>query len=87
MWIVKIGLWVNRYPDQLCTFNDDIQGTAAVAVGTLLSAITVTGTPLKEQRIAAFGFGEAGLAISQPIASGDAGYLSENLLSTSMLSR
>ena len=35
-----------RYRDQLCTFNDDIQGTAAIAVGTLLSAINVTGVPL-----------------------------------------
>ncbi len=35
------------------TFNDDIQGTAAVATGALLSAINVTGVPLTEQRVAA----------------------------------
>src|SRR5277367_3761791 len=52
-----------RYRDSLCTFNDDIQGTAAIAVGTLLSAINVTGTPLKEQRIAVFGAGSAGTGI------------------------
>ena len=52
-----------RYRDSLCTFNDDIQGTAAIAVGTLLSAINVTGTPLTEQRIAVFGAGSAGTGI------------------------
>jgi len=52
-----------RYRDRLCTFNDDIQGTAAVAVGTLLSAINVTATPLREQRIAVFGAGSAGTGI------------------------
>jgi malate dehydrogenase (oxaloacetate-decarboxylating) len=53
-----------RYRDRLCTFNDDIQGTAAVATGTLLSAINVTGVPLKEQRIAIFGAGSAGCGIA-----------------------
>jgi len=58
-----------RYRDQLCTFNDDIQGTAAIATATLLSAINVTGVPLKEQRIACFGFGGAGIGISSLILS------------------
>jgi len=52
-----------RYRDELCTFNDDIQGTAAIAVGTLLSAINVTGTPLTEQRVAVLGAGSAGTGI------------------------
>jgi len=52
-----------RYRDQLCTFNDDIQGTAAIAVGTLLSAINVTGVPLREQRVAVLGAGSAGTGI------------------------
>ena len=54
---------LSRYRDQLCTFNDDIQGTAAIAVGTLLSAINVTGVPLPEQRVAVFGAGSAGTGI------------------------
>ena len=55
---------LERYRDRLCTFNDDIQGTAAVATGTLLSAIAVTGVPLTEQRIAIFGAGSAGCGIA-----------------------
>jgi len=53
-----------RYRHQLCTFNDDIQGTAAIAAATLISAIHVTGIPLAEQRIVLFGFGSAGLGIA-----------------------
>ncbi|MDF2940203.1 MAG: sfcA [Gammaproteobacteria bacterium] len=54
-----------RYKDQLCTFNDDIQGTASVAAGTLLAAMRVTGTSLKDQRICLFGAGSAGCGISE----------------------
>ncbi|QMT61480.1 NAD-dependent malic enzyme [Legionella sp. PC997] len=56
-----------RYRDQLCTFNDDIQGTAAMATGTLLSAINVTGIPLKEQKIVFVGFGGTGHGIAELI--------------------
>jgi len=53
-----------RYRDQLCTFNDDIQGTAAVATATVLAAVNVTGVPLAEQTIAVLGFGSAGIGIA-----------------------
>jgi malate dehydrogenase (oxaloacetate-decarboxylating) len=55
---------LERYRDRLCTFNDDIQGTAAVATGTLLSAINVTKVPLTEQRVVVLGAGSAGCGIA-----------------------
>lgn len=58
---------LQRFRDQLCTFNDDIQGTAAVAAGALLAAINVTGTPLRDQRIVVVGAGSAGCGISNLI--------------------
>src|SRR5208282_6057900 len=57
-----------RYKNQLCTFNDDIQGTAAVATATLLSAINVTGVPLEQQKIVVLGFGTAGIGITNLLA-------------------
>ncbi|MEJ1976680.1 MAG: NAD-dependent malic enzyme [Acetobacteraceae bacterium] len=55
---------LERYRDRLCTFNDDIQGTAAVAAGTLMAAINVTGVPLTQQRIVLLGAGSAGCGIA-----------------------
>ncbi len=54
---------LQRYRDRLCTFNDDIQGTAAVTTATLLAAVNATGIPLHEHTIAMFGSGSAGIGI------------------------
>jgi len=58
---------LNRYKDQLCTFNDDIQGTAAVVVGALLSATQASGLSLAQQQIVVVGAGSAGVGISNLI--------------------
>ncbi len=56
---------LERYRDVLPSFNDDIQGTAAVAVATVRAGVNVTGVPLTEQRFVVFGFGSAGLGIAE----------------------
>ena len=53
-----------KYRDRLCTFNDDIQGTAAVVLATLLAAMKASGASLPEQRIGILGFGSAGIGIA-----------------------
>lgn len=55
---------LDKYRNRICTFNDDIQGTAAICTATILSAINVTGTPLKDQRIIMYGLGSAGIGIA-----------------------
>jgi malate dehydrogenase (oxaloacetate-decarboxylating) len=55
---------LERYRDNLLTFNDDIQGTAAVALGAILSAINVTGKTLGEQHIVMFGAGSAAIGVA-----------------------
>ena len=54
---------LSRYRDRLCTFNDDIQGTAAVTTATLLAAVNATGIPLSSQTIVMYGSGSAGVGI------------------------
>lgn len=63
------GRMLERYRDRLCTFNDDIQGTAAVAAGTLLSAIQATGGSIADQRVVIVGAGTAGIGIATLLAS------------------
>jgi malate dehydrogenase (oxaloacetate-decarboxylating) len=60
---------LDRYRDRLCTFNDDIQGTAAVTTATLLAAVNATGVPLSQQTIAMYGAGSAGIGIIDLLVS------------------
>ncbi len=56
---------LHRYQNQICSFNDDIQGTAGVVLAALLSACQAKGEKLIDQRIAVLGGGSAGLGISK----------------------
>ncbi|MGR9071464.1 MAG: NAD-dependent malic enzyme [Gammaproteobacteria bacterium] len=58
---------LNRYRDEICCFNDDIQGTAAVTVGTLLAACRAHGSAISRQRIVFVGAGSAGCGIAEQI--------------------
>ncbi|HEY2701629.1 MAG TPA: NAD-dependent malic enzyme [Pseudonocardiaceae bacterium] len=58
---------LSRYRDQLLTFNDDIQGTAAVVVGALTSAVAVTGQQLRDQRVIMLGAGSAAIGVADMI--------------------
>lgn len=63
------GPLLERYRDRLCTFNDDIQGTAAVATGTVLAAVKATGVRLRDQVFAVFGAGSAGCGIGEQLCA------------------
>src|SRR3989344_2022391 len=58
---------LENYRDQLCTFNDDIQGTGIVAVSALLTAVKKLKQKLSQQRFVIFGAGSAGVGITDAI--------------------
>lgn len=58
---------LERYRDQLCTYNDDIQGTAAVAAGTLMAACRILDSSLSDLNIVFVGAGSAGAGIAEQL--------------------
>ncbi len=58
---------LEKYRDELCCFNDDIQGTAAVAAATLLSAARKAGKSIEDMKVAFLGAGSSGCGIAEQI--------------------
>src|SRR5437667_928424 len=57
-----------RYRDKICTYNDDIQGTAGVALAGIFAALRITGQKITEQRLLFLGGGSAGTGIAELIS-------------------
>ena len=55
---------LDRYADEVCTFNDDMQGTAAVALAAAVAAVRATGSRMRDQRVIIHGPGTAGVGIA-----------------------
>ncbi len=58
---------LDKYRHDVCTFNDDIQGTGAVSLAAVLSAVKASGVPLSEHRVVIFGAGTAGIGIADQV--------------------
>ena len=55
---------LNKYADQVCTFNDDMQGTAAVVMAAVFAAVRAAGSAMRDQRVVIHGAGTAGIGIA-----------------------
>jgi malate dehydrogenase (oxaloacetate-decarboxylating) len=64
------GRLLDRYRDEICCFNDDIQGTAAVTMGTVLAACRLSSRQFRDSTIAIVGAGSAGCGIAEQLMSG-----------------
>jgi malate dehydrogenase (oxaloacetate-decarboxylating) len=58
---------LERYTDDCCTFNDDMQGTAAVVLAAVFAASRVSGTRMADQRVVIHGAGTAGLGVADTL--------------------
>ncbi|PDY04080.1 NAD-dependent malic enzyme [Bacillus cereus] len=58
---------LDKYRHDVCTFNDDIQGTGAVSLAAVLSAVKASGVQLSEHRVVVFGAGTAGIGIADQV--------------------
>lgn len=64
------GPLLHRYRDQMCCFNDDIQGTAAVAMGTVMAGARVAGYDISDLKFVIAGGGSAGCGIAEQLVMG-----------------
>jgi malate dehydrogenase (oxaloacetate-decarboxylating) len=58
---------LEKYRDKICTFNDDIQGTGAITLAAIYTALRIAGTAIRDQRVVIFGSGTAGIGNADQI--------------------